>query len=129
MHRRTYLSALISLFTANVAQLRDEQPSSLPAIIDSTYWTLVWEVAQGHTSVSRAETVCLGDDVDLGCASRKEAVQHLRLVSKGKFEPVDVIPHWWLEFRQESAIIREKYQQQRWSAKDKSSASVTGEGD
>lgn len=124
MHRRTYLSAAISLWTMNGAKVCDGQPSSLPEIPDVTYWTLVAKVARGHISASRAEAACLGDGMDLGRATEREATDHLRLVSKGKFEPEEVVPKWWLELQRQLTGAKEDYREQRWSVKDASSASL-----
>jgi len=118
MHRRTYLSAVTSLWAGSYATLRDERPSSLPDIPDIGYWTVVANVARGHLSLSRAEVARIGDEVNLGRATEREATAHLRLVSKGEFEPEEVVPNWWLELQRQLASERVDYREQRWSVED-----------
>jgi len=126
MYRRTYLSTAISLWTVNGARLRDERLSSLPEIPDVTYWMLVARMTYGHTPVSRAETACLGDGINLGRATEREATNHLRLVAKGEFEIEEVVPKWWLELQRQLAGVKKDYREQRWSVEDATSDS-TGE--
>jgi len=118
MHRRTYLSAVISLWAGSYATLRDERPSSLPDIPDIRYWTVVAKVARGRLSLSRAEVARIGDEVNLGRATEREATDHLRLVSKGEFEPEEVVPKWWLELQRQFADVRVDYREQRWSVEE-----------
>ncbi|MFC6721549.1 hypothetical protein [Halobacteriaceae bacterium SHR40] len=124
MHRRTYLSAVTSLWAGSCATLRDEQPSSLPDIPDIGYWTVVAKVARGRLSLSRAEVVRIVDEVNLGRATKREATGHLRLVSKGEFEPEEVVPKWWLELQRQLGGARVDYREQRWSVEDGGSDSI-----
>ena len=118
MHRRTYLSAVTSLWAGSFATLRDERPSSLPDIPDIRYWTVVAKVARRRLSLSRAEVARIGDEVDLGRATEREATDHLRLVSKGEFEPEEVVPSWWLELQRQHVGAKVDYREQRWSIED-----------
>lgn len=124
MHRRTYLSAVTSLWAGSYATLRDERPSSLPDIPDIWYWTVVVKVARGRLSLSRGEVARIGNEVDLGHATEREATGHLRLVSKDEFKPEEVVPNWWLELQRQLADARVDYREQRWSVEDRGSGST-----